>query len=107
MARVLSNTERETGRRIVVTLKKSLVNTSLAVIVDYAGATVGTLSHGTVTAVEPNGIIVTFYNNVHGRVPRAELGIDSSIDPVKFFKLDQIVKVWPALFTEEYKKFPT
>ena len=72
---------------VLLTLMPSLVKSELPLVVSYPDgkqstgvATVGSVVHGFVTALRPTGVIVTFYNNVHGLVPLADLtkqGIDN------------------------------
>ena len=68
-------------QRAVLTLKKKLLQSKLPIIASYEDAAAAIavpdsalVSHGFVTAVKPGkGLIVTFYNNVHGIVTEAEL----------------------------------
>ncbi len=64
-------------QQCLLTLKKKLLTSPLPLVTSYEQAQggAGTLvSHGFVTAVKPKrGVIVTFYNNVHGIVSEAEL----------------------------------
>ena len=61
-------------RRLLLTHKKSLVNSKESLITSYEDAVPGMCTHGFVTAVKDFGCLVTFYNNVKGLVPRVELG---------------------------------
>lgn len=60
-----------------LTMKRSLLESTLPPVCSYEEAIAGApalVSHGFVTAIRPGvGIIVTFYNNVHGLVPEADL----------------------------------
>jgi len=68
--------------RAHLTLMPTLVTSELPPLVTYpdpsqsgasAGPFIGSVVHGFVTAVKPAGVIVTFYNNVHGLVPSKAL----------------------------------
>lgn len=64
-------------RRCHLTMKRTLLESTLPLITTYEGAAEGApslVSHGFVTALRPGlGMIVTFYNNVHGVVSEKEL----------------------------------
>jgi hypothetical protein len=64
-------------RKCSLTIKRSLVESTLPAITSYDVAAAGAptlISHGFVTAIRPGkGIIVTFYNNVFGFVSEKEL----------------------------------
>jgi rRNA biogenesis protein RRP5 len=64
-------------RKCSLTMKRSLVESSLPAITSYQDAAAGAptlVSHGFVTAVRPGkGIVVTFFNNIFGFVSDKEL----------------------------------
>lgn len=61
-------------RRLLLTHKKTMVESDLPFITDYSDAKPGVSTHGFITAIKDFGCLVTFYNNVKGLVPRTELG---------------------------------
>lgn len=61
-------------RRMLLTHKKTLVESSHPLITDFSDAKPGVSSHGFITTIKDFGCLVTFYNNVKGIVPRTELG---------------------------------
>ena len=70
-------------KQCVLTSKKTLLSTDIeSPIVDYAPPSmeIGRVAAGFISRVDENGITVTFYNNVHGRVSSralaAELGVE-------------------------------
>eukprot|EP00741_Cyanophora_paradoxa_P002551 tig00000605_g2475.t1 len=62
-------------RKLLLTHKRTLVESDLPIIASKQQAAAGAVAHGFVTAVRPYGCIVTFFGGVHGLVPLAELGI--------------------------------
>ena len=65
------------AKKVVVTLKPSLVDSKLPVVASCGDdvAVPGTKAHGVITGVQKSGIFVTFYNNVSGFVPLSECGL--------------------------------
>ena len=51
-----------------------MVESDLPLITQCSDASPGISTHGFITAIKDYGCLVTFYNNVKGLVPRAELG---------------------------------
>ncbi len=64
-------------RRCTLTMKRSLLESTLPVVTSYEQAAAGAptlVVQGFVTTLRPSrGITVTFYNNVHGVVSEKEL----------------------------------
>ncbi|KAF2077214.1 hypothetical protein CYY_001468 [Polysphondylium violaceum] len=61
-------------KRLVVTLKKSLIHSEYPIISNQEYTVPpGTLSHGVITKTTPNLVFVSFYNNCFGVVQRQEL----------------------------------
>lgn len=69
-------------RRVLLTRKPTLIKSKLPALATYPArdslpsteaAAIGSIVEGFVTAIRPAGLIVTFYNNVHGIVPEADL----------------------------------
>lgn len=61
-------------RRMLLTHKKTLVQSSHPIITEFSDAKPGVSSHGFITAIKDFGCLVAFYNNVKGIVPRTDLG---------------------------------
>ena len=71
---------------VLLTRRKGLLESPLPAIVSYESAKPGDVSHGYIVAVKPNGVLVSFYNDVHGFVPLDQLhvaGEDDSADTVQ------------------------
>jgi len=60
-------------KRLLLTHKKSLLESPFPALTDYKDATPGTTFHGVVTAVRSFGCIVRFFNNIQGIVRKSEL----------------------------------
>ncbi|XP_042312708.1 protein RRP5 homolog isoform X1 [Sceloporus undulatus] len=87
---LVSNPE---ARKIVLTLKKTLVNSKLPVLASYEDAKPGLITHGFVVCAREFGCIVKFYNDLKGLVPKNELGLPPLTPPQEAFYEGQVVKV--------------
>ena len=79
-------------RKIVMTLKKSLIDSKYPIVGSLDDVSTGMKSHGVVTGVRDDGIFVTFYNNMSGLVPESQLGLKASQSPHDAFSVGQVVK---------------
>ncbi|XP_068709241.1 protein RRP5 homolog [Montipora foliosa] len=77
--------------RLLLTHKKTMVDSTLPPITDYSVASPGVSSHGSIYSIKDYGCIVKFYNNVKGLVPRSELGIPADTEPQTAFYIGQVV----------------
>ena len=50
--------------KLLLTHKKSLVNSKMASITSYSDLRTGMIVEGCVVSIKPSGLVVTFYNNV-------------------------------------------
>jgi len=80
-------------KRVKVSLKQSLVDSSLPIISCIEDAKAGMRSHGVVSGIKDNGIFVTFFNDISGLVGLDDLGLTSDQTPQNAFTVGQIVKV--------------
>jgi rRNA biogenesis protein RRP5 len=71
--RVLVNTFVDGKRQLIVTHKKSLIDSVLPPLTSYQDAVVGAAHHCFITSVKPNGCVVKFFNNVSAFIPRVHL----------------------------------
>ncbi|XP_040217796.1 protein RRP5 homolog [Rana temporaria] len=81
------------ARKLILTRKKTMINSKLPIIASFHDAKPGMITHGFIWAVKDFGCIVKFYNDVHGLVPARELS--SHYIPViqdAFYK-GQVVRV--------------
>ncbi|XP_070608916.1 protein RRP5 homolog isoform X2 [Erythrolamprus reginae] len=80
-------------KKLVLTLKRTLVNSKLPVLDSFEDAKPGLITHGFVACVKDFGCIVKFYNDVRGIVPTNELGLLPLTTPQEAFYEGQVVKV--------------
>ncbi|NXS07016.1 RRP5 protein, partial [Neodrepanis coruscans] len=81
------------GKKLILTLKKSLIQSKLPVLSNYEDAKPGVITHGFVVCAREFGCIVKFYNDVKGLVPKNELSSEPISCPDKVFYEGQVVKV--------------
>ncbi|KAF0686374.1 Aste57867_21818 [Aphanomyces stellatus] len=81
------------SKKTHLTLKKGLVASELAPLTSYADAAPGTIAHGFVTKIAEFGVVVGFYNGVHGLVPAATLRKAGVEDIAAAYTSGQVVKV--------------
>ncbi|KAM9012126.1 protein RRP5 homolog isoform 1-T3 [Ara ararauna] len=81
------------GKKLILTLKKNLVQSKLPVLSSYEDAKPGLITHGFVVCAREFGCIVKFYNDVKGLVPKNELSSEPISCPDKVFHEGQVVKV--------------
>ncbi|XP_036027752.1 protein RRP5 homolog [Onychomys torridus] len=81
------------AKKLLMTLKKTLITSKLPAITCYEDAKPGLQTHGVIMRVKAYGCIVKFYNSVQGLVPKHELSDQHIADPEKVFYPGQVVKV--------------
>lgn len=81
------------GKKLILTLKKSLVQSKLPVLSSYEDAKPGLITHGFVVCAREFGCIVKFYNDVKGLVPKNELSSEPISCPDKVFHEGQVIHV--------------
>ncbi|XP_069045275.1 protein RRP5 homolog isoform X2 [Lepisosteus oculatus] len=79
-------------KNLVLTRKKTLVESTLPLICTYQDAKPGQMSHCYIVSVKDFGCIVRFYGNVKGLVPVGELSMEPKVIPEKLFYVGQVVK---------------
>uniref|UniRef100_UPI003AB019B0 protein RRP5 homolog isoform X1 n=1 Tax=Centroberyx gerrardi TaxID=166262 RepID=UPI003AB019B0 len=79
-------------KRLSLTRKKALVESTLPLFLSYTDARVGRVSHGFIVCIKGFGCIVRFYNSVKGLVPVNELSSEPIISPEEIFYVGQVVK---------------
>ncbi|XP_045147375.1 protein RRP5 homolog isoform X1 [Echinops telfairi] len=81
------------ARRLMMTLKKTLVESKLPAITCYTSAKPSLQTHGFIFKVKDCGCIVKFYNDVQGLAPKHELSTEYISAPETVFYPGQVVKV--------------
>ncbi|XP_078499820.1 protein RRP5 homolog isoform X1 [Lissotriton helveticus] len=81
------------SKKLILTLKKTLVDSNLPIISNYSSAKPGMSTHGFISRVKDFGCFVQFYNDVRGLVPKSELSTEPVPFPEKVFYEGQVVKV--------------
>ncbi|XP_061888969.1 protein RRP5 homolog isoform X2 [Entelurus aequoreus] len=80
------------NKKLFLTRKKALVESSLPLFLSYMDARPGRVSHGFIVSVKNFGCIVRFYNNVKGLVPVNELSSELILNPQEVFYVGQVLK---------------
>lgn len=78
------------NKKLFLTRKKALVESSLPLFLSFADARPGRVSHGYVVCVKDFGCIVRFYNDVKGLVPLSELSSEPISRPQDVFYVGQV-----------------
>ncbi|KAK2076273.1 hypothetical protein QBZ16_001205 [Prototheca wickerhamii] len=80
-------------RRLLVTLKASILRSRLPRLARPEDAAPGARAHGVVTGVSDRGLFVTFFGGLAGRVPRKECGLGVGQEaPADAYTIGQVVK---------------
>ncbi|XP_028264311.1 protein RRP5 homolog isoform X2 [Parambassis ranga] len=80
------------SKKLYLTRKKALVESTLPLFLSYADARPGRVSHGYIVCIKDFGCIVRFYNSVKGLVPLSELSAVPIINPTEVFYVGQVLK---------------
>ncbi|XP_076584082.1 protein RRP5 homolog isoform X2 [Chaetodon auriga] len=79
-------------KKLYLTRKKALVESSLPLFLSFADARPGRVSHGHIVCIRDFGCIFRFYNNVKGLVPLRELSSEVITNPEEVFYVGQVLK---------------
>ncbi|KAL0094591.1 hypothetical protein J3Q64DRAFT_1844994 [Phycomyces blakesleeanus] len=90
-------------RRIILTLKNSLIKSDLPIITSKDDIKVGTTTHGVIVSVKRAGCIIGFYNNITAFAPASEMTEASIKDITEAFRVGQTLKVTFISVDEEKK----
>jgi len=88
-----------TRRRILLTTKKTLLNSTLPPRSTYSESMVGNAYHGTIVNLTPQGAIVEFFGGVRGYLPVSELSEAYIQNATDHFRVGQTVKTWILTFS--------
>lgn len=78
------------NKKLYLTRKKTLVESSLPLFLSYNDTRPGRVSHGYIVSVKDFGCIVRFYNGVKGLVPLSELSSEPIVRPEDLFYVGQV-----------------
>lgn len=78
------------NKKLYLTRKKTLVESSLPLFLSYNDTRPGRVSHGYIVSVKDFGCIVRFYNGVKGLVPLSELSSEPIVRPEDIFYVGQV-----------------
>ncbi|KAM5141017.1 protein RRP5 homolog isoform 2-T2 [Mantella aurantiaca] len=81
------------AKKLILTRKKTMINSKLPIIASFHDAKPGMITHGFIWAVKKFGCIVKFYNDVHGLAPARELSTQFIPSIQEAFYKGQVVKV--------------
>ncbi|XP_050397844.1 protein RRP5 homolog [Patella vulgata] len=90
--------------KVILTNKKSLVNTKLPTIHDNSQIHKHLEIDGFIAMINNRGVLVAFYNNIKGWVPLSELSEEKIEQPEKVFYLGQVVRCRVKNYDEETNK---
>lgn len=91
-------------KRLTLTRKKALVESTLPLFQSFSDARVGCISHGFIVCVKDFGCIVRFYGDVKGLVPVTELSTERVVNPEGLFFVGQVVQAKVLRCDPENKK---
>ncbi|XP_067297092.1 protein RRP5 homolog [Pseudorasbora parva] len=91
-------------KRLILTRKKALVESTLPLFQSYSDARVGLISHGFIVCMKDFGCIVRFYGDVKGLVPVTELSTERVVNPESLFFVGQVVQAKVLRCDPENKK---
>ncbi|XP_072477530.1 protein RRP5 homolog isoform X2 [Notamacropus eugenii] len=81
------------NKKLLMTLKKTLVESRLPALTSYEEAKPELQTHGFISSIKDFGCIVKFYNDVRGLVLKRELGAKPISAPEEVFYVGQVMKV--------------
>ncbi|XP_023215785.1 protein RRP5 homolog [Centruroides sculpturatus] len=90
--RILEIDDSKDPPSLLLTCKKTLVNSKLPILAKYEDAYPGMMVEGTIVLVKKTGLLVLFYNGVKGWITSRELSTEIIEYPEKVFHIGQVVK---------------
>ncbi|KAG5439396.1 hypothetical protein PCANB_001970 [Pneumocystis canis] len=91
-------------RKLILTLKKSLINSKYPEITDYNDIKINMKSLGVLQSILDNGAIVEFYNGIRAFLPVSEMSEAYISNPNEYFKIGQTVAVYIVSLDVETQK---
>ncbi|KAI8065426.1 hypothetical protein BC940DRAFT_276026 [Gongronella butleri] len=82
-------------KKVILTLKKSLIQSDLPLLLDLASVTPKMATHGVIVSIKSNGCVISFYNNLTAFCPGNEMTEQAlSVNLKNTFRVGQTVKVF-------------
>jgi len=78
---------------IQLTHKKTLLETEYQIITDHADVSVGERAHGVVIAIKEYGLIILFYNNIRGLLPKKNMRLSAGKSLEQLYFVGQVLLV--------------
>ncbi|KAG5519000.1 hypothetical protein PMAC_002531 [Pneumocystis sp. 'macacae'] len=91
-------------RKLILTLKKSLINSKYPEITSYNSIKINMKSSGVLQNILDNGAVVEFYNGVKAFLPVSEMSEAYITNPKEYFRLGQTVNVYVVSVDVESQK---
>lgn len=98
-------------QRLILSLKKSLINTKLPIIGSYDALKSNVITIGVITSIQEYGLLVKLFGNLCGLVPKSEIGQIQTLAGTNFksqlqqmFYVGQTVSCKVLNFNEDEKK---
>ncbi|KAM0751109.1 hypothetical protein T439DRAFT_301042 [Meredithblackwellia eburnea MCA 4105] len=79
--------------RVVLTLKKQLIESELPIVAQFSDAKVGTITHGTVTKILDKGVLVDFFGGLRALIPTSEAAETFTTDLSRLFTVGKVIPV--------------
>lgn len=80
-------------RRVILTLKKSLVNSEIPIISSFDDVQIGSKTSGVISKLFDNGALIQFYGGVHAFLPSSEMSEAYISNPKEHFRIGQTLSV--------------
>ncbi|KAG4306303.1 hypothetical protein PORY_000291 [Pneumocystis oryctolagi] len=91
-------------RTLILTLKKSLINSKYPEITNYNDIKINMKSSGVLKNILDNGAVVEFYNGIKAFLPVSEMSEVYVADPKVYFRIGQIVNVYIVSVDSDMQK---
>ncbi|KAI6007158.1 hypothetical protein EDD15DRAFT_2209398 [Pisolithus albus] len=79
--------------RVVLTAKRTLMDTSQPILTSYEDTKIGTVTHGVIFAVSEKGLKVEFFNNLKATIPAGRQGCETGAKLTEAFTPGKVTKV--------------
>ncbi|XP_064095181.1 protein RRP5 homolog [Macrobrachium nipponense] len=91
-------------KRLILTCKKLLVNSKETLLTEYNKNFEGTLAKGFIVQIKSQGLLVKFFGDVKGFVPKSKASTEPEVDLFKKFCIGNVVKCKVLLVKPDEKR---